>query len=339
MKILLTGGAGYVGSACLRWLLRHGHDPVAFDNLSEGNAEAVPGSRLVVGDIEDRTALEAAIVQHGAEAIMHFAAVASVPDSIKDPELYWRTNVLGTKNVLDAMLNTNVHRLVFSSTAAVYRFDAPMPLTEVSETKPQVPYGTTKLAAENLVREYCRAYGLGAVIFRYFNAAGADTDGAFGEARRHESHVIPLILSVPLGVRRQVSVFGGDWETRDRTCVRDYVHTDDLADAHLLAIGAIDRGIATVYNIGNGTGHTVLEVIKACEEAVGQCIPYEIVERRSGDPGVLVASPQKLMKDLGWSPRHPTIEDIVKTAWRWHSTHANGDFSVTDKNVIELRQP
>ncbi len=324
MRILLTGGAGYVGSACLRWLIRHGHDPLAYDDLSEGNAAAVPEGRLIVGDILDQNCLTKALNEHRVQAVMHFAAVASVPESVNNPALYWRTNVIGTKNVLDAMRDVGVQKLLFSSTAATYSFDAEMPLTEESEQKPQVPYGTTKLAAEWMIREYCQAYGIGYAILRYFNAAGADQDGEFGEARRHESHLVPLILSVALGLRDKILIFGGDWATPDRTCVRDYVHTDDLACAHQLAIEGLEPKMQRVYNIGNGNGSTVMEVLRACEQVVGQPIHYEIVGRRPGDPGTLVASPERIVDELGWSPRFPEIRDIVETAWRWHRSHPNG---------------
>lgn len=327
MKILCTGGAGYVGSACLRWLLRSGHDPVAYDNLSEGNAASVPQDRLIVGDLDDRAALTEAMVARGAEAVMHFAALASVPESIERPDEYYRVNVVGTKNVLDAMREAGVARILFSSTAATYSFEESMPLTEASDQKPRVPYGTTKLAAERMIREYSRAYGMTHAILRYFNASGADPDGEFGEDRRHESHLIPLILYAAVGRRDKVKIFGSDWDTRDGTCVRDYVHTDDLAQAHQLALEALDDvedGHGLVYNLGNGTGNTVLEVLHACEDVVGRAIPHEMTDRRPGDPGVLIATPEKIIRELGWSPRFPDIRDIVATAWKWHQTHPQG---------------
>lgn len=329
MRILLTGGAGYVGSACLRWLIKNGHEPVAYDNLSEGNAAAVPGERLVVGDLENREAIAEALRSHGAEAVMHFAAVASVPDSIADPDTYWKVNVVGTKNVLDAMRDCGVRTLLFSSTAATYSFDNPMPLTEDAALVPQVPYGTTKLAAERLIADYARAYEMGYTFLRYFNASGADPDGEYGEDRRSESHLIPLILYAATGRRDKVLVFGGDWDTRDGSCVRDFVHTDDLAQAHQLAIESLEPGMGRVYNVGNGAGHTVLEVLRACEEAVGRSVPHEIVERRPGDPGVLVASPERLKSELGWQPRHDDIRDIASTAWQWTNRYPKGYASKT----------
>jgi UDP-glucose 4-epimerase len=324
MRILLTGGAGYIGSACLRWLLRHGHDPIAYDNLSEGHKAAVPEGRLVVGDLADADRLAQALTQHQAEAVMHFAAVASVPASITDPELYWRVNVLGTKNVLDAMRRAGVRRIVLSSTAATYGFHAQMPLREDSVQSPETPYGTTKLSAERLIKDYARAYDMGYTLLRYFNASGADPDGAFGEDHKQEGHLIPLTLYVALGRREKLMIYGGDYETRDGTCVRDFVHTDDLAQAHQLAIETLEPGMGRAYNLGTGTGVTVLEVLRACEAAVGAPIRHEIVDRRPGDPAILVASSEKIHTELGWSPRYPDIRDIVATAWRWHSQHKNG---------------
>ena len=324
MKILLTGGAGYIGAACLRWLLRHGHDPIAYDNMLEGNASAVPEGRLVVGDIRDRDRLASTMKTHRAEAVMHFAALASVPDSIADPAGYWDVNVVGTKCVLDAMKDAGVAKVVFSSTAATYAFDVPMPLTEDSAQRPETPYGTTKLAAERMIRDYARAYGLGFAIFRYFNASGADPDGLHGESRHVEGHLIPLTLMVAVGRREKLKVYGGDWDTRDGSCVRDYVHTDDLAQAHQLAVENIGPGVGRVYNLGSGAGASVLEVLRACEEVVGRPIPHEVVGRRPGDPGTLVASPEKVSRELGWKPKYPDIRSIVETAWRWHRDHPDG---------------
>lgn len=326
MKILMTGGAGYVGSACLRWMVERGHDVLAYDNLSAGNAAAVPDAdrRLVVGDILDGDRLAATMRSHGTEAVMHFAALASVPDSVSDPDRYWLTNVVGTKHVLDAMRTVGVGRIVFSSTAATYGFRSEMPLTEESPQLPETPYGSTKLAAEWLIGEYCRAYLVGAAMLRYFNASGADADGRNGEDRREESHLIPIVLQAALGQRPHVKVFGRDWPTRDGTCVRDYVHVADLAQAHELALARIEPGRSAAYNVGSGVGTTVAEILAACEEVVGSPIPSESADRRTGDPAVLVASPQSIQRDLGWEPRHSDIRTIVSTAWRWHRDHPDG---------------
>ncbi len=326
MRILLTGGAGYVGSACLRWLLRHAHEPIAYDNLTEGNAAAVPdpSGRLIVGDIAETDRLALVLKEHRVEAVMHFAALASVPDSIADPEAYYRVNVLGTKSVLDAMRAAGVRKILFSSTAATYGFHSEMPLREDSPQLPETPYGTTKLAAEWLIKDYARAYNLGYTLLRYFNASGADGDGEHGEDRRHESHLIPLIFQVAIGRRDQLLLYGGDYPTRDGTCVRDYIHTEDLAQAHRLAVETLEPGMGRAYNLGSGTGTTVLEVLRACEQVIGRPIAHQIVGRRPGDPGVLIASPERISRELGWSPRHDEIRDIVGTAWQWHRRHPQG---------------
>ena len=324
MNILLTGGAGYIGSATLRWLLRHGHDATAYDNMCEGNARSVPAGRLVEGDILDTDRLAATLRDRRIDAVMHFAALASVPLSIRDPESYWRTNVVGTKSVLDAMRTAGVPRIVFSSTAATYAFGVEMPIRETTPQVPETPYGTTKLAAERMIREYARAYDLGYTILRYFNASGADPDGQHGESRHVEGHIIPLTLLVAVGRRDKLKIFGGDWDTRDGTCVRDYVHTDDLALAHQLAVEGLEPGVGRAYNLGSGTGTTILEVLRACERAVGRPIAHEIVERRPGDPGTLVATPELIARELGWEPRHASIDAIVETAWRWHESHPDG---------------
>jgi UDP-glucose 4-epimerase len=324
MRIFLTGGAGYIGSACFRWLSCHGHDPIAYDNLSEGSAAAVPHERLIVGDIADIEKMAEVMRQHGTEAVMHFAALASVPDSIADPDSYYRVNVVGTKNVLDAMRRADVARIVFSSTAATYGFHAEMPLREDSPQTPETPYGTTKLAAEWLIKDYARAYDMGYALLRYFNASGANPDGRYGEDRRHEAHLIPLTLQVALGRREKLLIYGNDWQTPDGTCVRDYVHTDDLAQAHQLALEGLGPGVARAYNLGSGTGVSVLEVLRACETVVGHPIRHEIVGRRPGDPATLIASPEKIVTELGWSPRYTDIHAIAETAWRWHKTHPKG---------------
>jgi UDP-glucose 4-epimerase len=326
MKILLTGGAGYVGSACLRWLLKHGHDPIAYDNLLEGNAAAVPDApnRLIVGDIAETDRLAEVLHQRGIEAVMHFAALASVPDSIANPEAYYRVNVGGTKSVLDAMRSAGVHKILFSSTAATYGFHGEMPLRENSPQMPETPYGTSKLVAEWLIKDYARAYGLGYTLLRYFNASGADPDGEFGEDRRHEAHLIPLIFHAAVGRRPKVTIYGDDYPTSDGTCVRDYVHTADLAQAHQLAVESLEPGMGQAYNLGSGTGVTVLEVLRACEAAAGRPIPYDVAHRRPGDPGVLIATPEKIGSELGWSPRYSDIREIVRTAWEWHHRNPDG---------------
>src|SRR5687767_6953739 len=312
MRVLCTGGAGYVGSACLRWLLKHGHDPIAYDNLSEGNAKAVPQGRLVNGDILDKAALSRAIKEHKADAVMHFAASASVPESLKDPELYWRNNLIGTKTVLDAMLENGVTRIVFSSTAATYAFDVEMPIREDTKQQPQTPYRTSKLAAEWLIKDYARAYDKSCTVRLHSTACCTGQDVQFREDRRVESHLIPLTLYAALG-KNKLRVTGTDFPTRDGTAVRDYVHTDDLGQAHQLCLEALKPGVAKVYNLGTGTGITVKEVLQACEKVVGKPIPHESAPRRPGDPAVLIASPEAIKRDLAWNPKYNDIHSIVKS--------------------------
>jgi UDP-glucose 4-epimerase len=326
MRILLTGGAGYVGSACLRWLLSHGHDPIAYDNLTEGNTGAVPEAshRLIVGDIVETERLADVLCVHHIDAVMHFAALASVPESITNPEAYYRINVVGTKSVLDAMRTAGVSRIVFSSTAATFGFKAEMPLYEESPQLPETPYGTTKLAAEHLIKDYGRAYGLGYTLLRYFNASGADTDANYGEDRRLESHLIPLVFQVALGHRERLLIYGSDYATPDGTCIRDYVHTEDLAQAHQLAVEALQPGVGCAYNLGSGQGVSVLDVLRACEQVIGKPIAHQIVDRRPGDPGTLIATPERITRELGWTPRRSSIQEIVQTAWQWHRSHPHG---------------
>ncbi len=324
MEILLTGGAGYVGSACLRWLLKQGHDPVAYDDLSLGNEWAVPKERLVIGDILDFDTLCATLLDRQIEGVIHFAALAVVPESVSDPASYWRTNVIGTKTLLDAMRECDVKKLVFSSTCAVYGEKHTPPLVEDMTCDPCHPYGTTKWASEQMIREYTAAYGIGHTILRYFNVSGADPDGQFGESRRHETHLIPLVLAVATGKREKLLIFGDDWPTRDGTCVRDYIHTDDLASAHQLALETLEPGMNRIYNVGTGVGVSVMEVLRACEAAVGHPIAHEVVGRRPGDPAVLFANSEKIQKELGWQPRYTDIRDIVATAWKWHNENPRG---------------
>jgi UDP-glucose-4-epimerase GalE len=324
MRILVTGGAGYVGSACLRRLLEAGHEAFAYDNLSLGHAAAVPEGRLIRGDVLDAEATADALRRTGAEAVMHFAAATYVGESVTDPAHHYRNNVAGTLGLLTAMRAAGVRRMLFSSTCATYGLSPVIPMAEDAPQDPCSPYARTKLAVEWMIRDFAHAYGLGFTLLRYFNAAGAAPDGRFGEDHDPETHLIPLVLRVPLGRAEQVLIFGDDYPTPDGTCVRDYVHVDDLAEAHLLAIAATGPETAEVYNIGTGRGASVLEVVRACEEVTGRSIPRTIVERRPGDAPALVADPTKLMTRLGWRPRYPALRPIVETAWRWHSAHPGG---------------
>lgn len=324
MKILLTGGAGYIGSACLRWLIKKGHDAIAYDDLSEGNRESVPRERLVEGDILDTSRLEKTLRDHGSQAVIHLAALASVPESITKPDLYWRINVLGTKSVLDAMRGAGVQRIVLSSTCATYGFRTEMPIREDAPQAPGVPYGTTKLASEWMIKEYGKAFDIGFALLRYFNAAGADSDGKHGECRSHETHLIPILFEAALGRRPELQVYGDDYDTPDGTCIRDYIHVEDLAEAHLLAVESLVPGKGAAYNLGSGNGNSIREVISACEKVMGRPVPHRIAPRRPGDPPILIAGPEKIQSELGWKPRYPHIEEIVETAWRWHHSHPKG---------------
>jgi UDP-glucose 4-epimerase len=324
VRVLVTGGAGYVGSACLRWLLRSGYDAIAYDDLSAGSPAALPADRLVRGDILDTARLTQVLREHGSEAVLHFAALAIVPDSMRDPQQYYHVNVTGTQSVLDAMRATGVGRIVLSSTAATYAFDAPMPISEDAEQRPQNVYGRSKLAAEWLVRDYCRAYGLGGGILRYFNAAGADVDGEAGEDRAHETHLLPLLFGAALGRRPPLQVNGTDWPTPDGTCVRDYVHVEDLASAHQLLLEVLVPGDVRIYNVGTGRGESVRAVIAACQDVSGLEIPWEPAARRPGDPAVLVADSGRLQRELGWKPRFGDIRAVAATAWTWHCRYPDG---------------
>lgn len=322
--ILLTGGAGYVGSACLRHLLAHGYQAVAYDNLVQGHRAAVPDGRLIEGDIADTAGLTAALKAVGAEAVMHFAAAALVGESVTDPEYYYRNNVAGSLSLLTAMRAAGVQRILFSSTCSTYGLNPQVPMTEESAQDPFNPYARTKLAVEWMIRDFQAAYGLGFTLLRYFNAAGAEPDGSHGEDHDPESHLIPIIFQVLLGQREQLMVFGDDYPTPDGTCLRDYVHVHDLAQAHRLAIEATTPATAGVFNVGTGNGCTVREVIRACEQVAGRPVRYQIAPRRPGDPPALVADPARLKRELGWSPRYPDITGIVQTAWAWHRSHPNG---------------
>lgn len=324
MRILVVGGAGYIGSHVARYLRRAGQTVRVFDNLGLGHRAAVPPEELIEGDLNHTSEIMAALRDHRIDSVMHFAAFASVPESVAAPSKYYRNNVVGTLNLLDAMRETGVARIVFSSTAAVYGVPDTVPITESAPTRPINPYGFTKLAIERALADYASAHGLAAVALRYFNACGAAEDGSIGEDHSPETHLVPIVLQAALGQRANVTIAGTDYPTPDGTCIRDYVHVDDLADAHLRALERAQPGSAQVYNLGTGRGASVREVIEAARRVTGRPVPVVEGPRRPGDPPVLVASAEAARRELGWSPRYREIEASIATAWRWHSRHPHG---------------
>lgn len=324
MKVLLTGGAGYVGSHAARFLVKSGHEVFIYDNLANGYRSAVAAGRLIEGDLLDQDRLAATFRDHEFNAVMHFAALAYVGVSVTDPATYYRNNVVGTLNLLDAMRSADVNRIVFSSTCATYGTPEKVPITEAEKQDPINPYGYTKLVIERALDDYAHAYGLGFAALRYFNASGAAEDGTIGEDHKPETHLIPLILQVALGQREAITVFGDDYPTPDGTCIRDYIHVDDLATAHLAALERLRPGKGLKLNLGTGAGASVMEVIDACRRETGHSIPHNVAPRRLGDPAELVADASLARKTLDWTPKYVGIEPIVKSAWRWHKSHPHG---------------
>lgn len=323
MKFLVCGGAGYIGSHMVRYLLRQGHEVVVYDDLSTGHRESVPAEGLVIGDIGDGTALGQLFAQHRFDAVMHFCALSLVGESVSKPYLYYTNNVARTLVLLEAMWTAGVDRLVFSSTAAVFGNPQTPLITEEHPTKPINPYGQSKLMVEKILGDAANAYGLRSVALRYFNAAGADPSGEIGEAHSPETHLIPNVLRSLLGQGPELKVFGSDYATRDGTCVRDYVHVNDLASAHLKAVEfMLDHEGAHIFNLGNGEGFSVHEVIAAAERVTGQEVSYDMVARRPGDPPTLVASGERARELLGWQPEFSRLDDILASAWDWHTKPA-----------------
>jgi UDP-glucose 4-epimerase len=323
LRVLVTGGAGYIGSVVAAQLSLAGHSPVIYDNLSHGFRQAVPpGVPLVQGDIGDHSRVSQALAEHSIDAVMHFAAFIEAGESMQVPEKYFRNNTAGTLALVETILKNGVKRFVFSSTAALYGEPEHIPIRETDTLRPTNVYGESKLLVEQMLVWFCRIHGLRYASLRYFNAAGAD--GALGEAHQPESHLIPLTLQVALGKRRSISIYGTDYPTNDGTCVRDYIHVSDLAQAHLLALNALGERAPLIYNLGNGRGFSVREVIEVARRVTGHPIPAIASPRRPGDPAVLVASSEKIRDELGWSPRYADLESIVKSAWEWHRAHPNG---------------
>ena len=320
MTILVTGGAGYIGGTVARILLAGGHAVTIFDNLCHSRRAAVaPGAEFIEGDLADRSLLEKTLRSGRFQGVMHFAALIEAGESMQRPEIYFRNNTAGTLSLLEAMLATGYDRLVFSSTAACYGEPVSTPILEDAKLEPTNPYGESKLLVEHMLRWFNRIHGFRYASLRYFNVAGA-IEG-YGEAHEPESHLIPLVLDVALGRRTSIKIFGQDYPTRDGTCIRDYIHVKDLAGAHLLALAALgtqDRLGGLIYNIGNGQGFTVREVIDSARRVTGQPIPVEECPRREGDPAVLVASSEKIKRELGWQPQYADLDAIIASAWEWH---------------------
>lgn len=322
MKLLVTGGAGYIGSIVAQQLLAAGHEVVVLDNLSRGHREAIPdGARFVERDLLDLDGLCEALAE-GFDGALHFAAFALVAESVAQPELYYRNNVTGSLNLLDALRAAGVQRLVFSSTCAVYGEPETVPMDESTPTRPVNAYGASKLAVDGMIADECRAHGLGAVSLRYFNVAGAS--GCLGEDHEPETHIIPNVLRAAQGIQPVVKIFGTDYATPDGTAVRDYIHIEDLARAHLLALEGARPGEHRIFNLGNGNGFSVREVIEAARTVTGCAIPVEEAPRRPGDPPMLVAASGKIRAELGWEPRKPSLEDMVADAWAFAQAHPRG---------------
>lgn len=315
--ILVTGGAGYIGSHTVRRLKRKGYDVVVYDNLSKGHRWAVKDTELVVGDILDYAKVCEVIKKYGIDSVIHFAAFSLVGESMQDPQMYYVNNVSGTISLLRAMINCGVKKIVFSSTAAVYGEPKEVPIREDSPLNPTNVYGRTKLMIESMLKDCEMAYGLKHVILRYFNAAGADDKGDIGEDHSPETHLIPLVLKAAKGEREDIKIFGTDYNTPDGTCIRDYIHVNDLADAHILALESLKEGRSDIYNLGNGNGFSVKEVIEMAEKVTGKSIKKTEDDRRAGDPAVLIASSEKIKRELGWRPVYTDLEAIIQTAWNW----------------------
>lgn len=325
MNLLVTGGAGYVGSHCVRELVRAGHSVVVLDNLSAGHRAAVDAKALFVeGDLLNEPLLSRVLRERQIEGVLHFAAFLDVGESVREPLKYYRNNIAGSVTLLRAMEAAGVKRMVFSSTCATYGDLAVSPIGEETPQLPISPYGRTKLAIEWAMRDCARAWGLGGRALRYFNASGAAADGRLGEDHHPESHLIPLVLQVAQGRREKILVFGEDYPTRDGTCVRDYIHVEDLASAHRLAIETIAPGRFEAINLGTGRGTTVKEVIEACRKVTGHPIPTQVAPRREGDPAELFADAGLARRALNWQPRYMDIESIVQSAWNWHRSHPGG---------------
>ena len=325
MAILVTGGAGYIGSHTVMYLREQNEDVVVLDNLTKGHEQAVLNVPLYKGDLTDGKVIDQIFADHDIDSVIHFAASSLVGESVTNPLEYYRNNVVGSQALVSKLIEHDVKYIVFSSTAATYGNPERTPIEENDVTNPTNPYGETKLAIEKMLRWCDDAYGLKSTSLRYFNAAGADPEGKIGEDHQPESHLIPIVLQAALGQREKVAIFGDDYDTKDGTCVRDYIHVLDLAQAHYLALKKMkETNESGIYNLGNGKGFTVKEVIDTCRSVTEKAIEAEVAPRRAGDPATLIASSSKAMNELGWKPVYPELSQIVAHAWSWHQNHPEG---------------
>lgn len=323
-KILVVGGAGYIGSHMVKDLLDAGYGVITLDDLSTGHRELVTGGEFIEGGLGDQVLLDKLFSTHKISAVMHFAAFSLVGESVEEPLKYYRNNMAATAELLDSMIRHNVKRFIFSSTAAVYGEPVEIPITENHPCNPTNPYGKSKIAVERMLKDCDFAYGLKYISLRYFNASGADESGNIGERHSNETHLIPLVLEVATGRRKNIKIFGTSYPTPDGTCIRDYIHVSDLTKAHLVALNALlSGGDSAVYNLGNNRGYSVREVIELARTVTGKPIPAIEADKRKGDPAVLIASSDKIKKTLGWKPEYEDLEIIIKTAWVWHQKEAN----------------
>lgn len=325
MNILVCGGAGYIGSHMVAYLLESGHDVVILDNLQTGHKDSLLGGKFYIGDLKDNKILDKVFTENKIDAVIDFAANSLVGESVENPLKYFDNNISSTIKLLEAMNKHNVEYIVFSSTAATYGEPENIPILEQDKTFPTNPYGESKLAVEKILKWCDKAYNIKYTALRYFNACGAHINGKIGEDHKPESHLIPIILQTALGKREKIMIFGDDYDTKDGTCVRDYVHVSDLASAHLLALKRLKNGgKSQIYNLGNGKGFSVKEVVDVARKVTGINIKAEIAERRAGDPATLIASSEKAIKELGWEPKFNSLETIIETAWKWHKNHLTG---------------
>ncbi|KHD36172.1 UDP-glucose 4-epimerase [Clostridium acetobutylicum] len=325
MNVLVCGGAGYIGSHMAAYLLENGHNVVIVDNLTTGHKESILNNKLYVGDLRDEDFLNKVFDENKIDAVIDFAANSLVGESVANPLKYFDNNIQSVVKLLEAMKNHDVKYIVFSSTAATYGEPDNIPILEGDKTFPTNPYGESKLAVEKILKWCDNAYGIKYTALRYFNACGAHVSGNIGEDHNPETHLIPLILQVALGKRDKIMIYGDDYATEDGTCVRDYVHVSDLASAHLLALERLKNGgKSAIYNLGNGKGFSVKQVVEATRKVTGINIKAEIGERRAGDPGTLIASSDRAILELGWKPKFNSLETIIETAWKWHKNHPNG---------------